>query len=95
MGDMRESFDALRAYTKEQHDARVAKTPERLAYAIKQLEAHGIEYTVKNPQSGHIHCRRKSDDALFQFWAGTGKIMGYPNIRGIHNLVGLLDDVRG
>ena len=38
--------------------------------------------------------RRKSDDKLFQFYAGTGKIMGFENKRGIHSLIRLLDDMR-
>ena len=37
---------------------------------------------------------RKSDDKLFQFYAGTGKIMGFENKRGIHSLIRLLDDMR-
>ena len=85
MGDMRDMFEGY----KEIHRQRVAKNPERIAYAIKQLEQNGIEYTLKNEATGHFHCRRKTDDTLIQFWAGTGKIMGYENLRGIHNLIKL------
>lgn len=85
MGDMRDVFEGY----KEIHRQRVAKNPERIAYAIKQLEQNGIEYTLKNEATGHFHCRRKTDDTLIQFWAGTGKIMGYENLRGIHNLIKL------
>lgn len=82
------SFDGgYHLYAQEKHAQRVAKTPERVEYAIKQLEDHNIEYSLKNASIGHFHCRRKSDDALIQFWAGTGKIMGYDNLRGIHNLI--------
>ncbi len=42
---------------------------DRIDYAIKQFESHGIEYSLKNEQTGHFHCRRKSDDKLFQFYA--------------------------
>jgi predicted transcriptional regulator len=66
-------------------------TVERLQYAIKQLKKHNIEFSVKNEKSGHLHCRRKSDDKLVQFWAGTGKIMDCEN-RGIHNLIKLLTE---
>lgn len=83
MGDMKEAFEPYR----EKHRQRVAKNPERIAYAIKRLEEHGIEYTLKNEATGHFHCRRKTDDTLVQFWAGTGKIMGYDSLRGIHNLI--------
>lgn len=87
MGDMKEMFEGY----KELHRQRVAKNPDRIAYAIKQLEQHGIEYTLKNEATGHFHCRRKTDDKLIQFWAGTGKIMGYTNLRGIHNLIRLCE----
>lgn len=88
------SFDGgYHLYAKEKHVQRVAKTPERIKYAIQQLEAHNIEYSLKNAAIGHFHCRRKSDDALIQFWAGTGKIMGYSNLRGIHNLIKVCEGV--
>lgn len=87
---MKEDFEALKEYCKEQHDNRVAKNPERIEYAIKQLEKHDICYVLKNSQIGHFHCWRKSDDKLFQFWAGTGKILGMEE-RGIHNLIKILE----
>lgn len=87
-----ETFDGgYHLHAKELHQERVAKNPSRLAYAIEQLEAHGIEYQVKNAQTGHIHCWRKSDDKLLQFYAGTGKIQGYDNARGIHALIRILE----
>ena len=64
---------------------------ERLQFAIALLEKHDIEFNIKNEQSGHLHCRRKSDDKLIQYWAGTGKIMGYDEL-GIHNLIKLLTE---
>ncbi len=87
MGDMRDTFELYR----EMHQQRVKKNPDRIAYAIRQLETHGIEYTLKNSITGHFHCRRKSDNVLIQFWTGTGKIMGYDHLRGIHNLVKLCE----
>ena len=91
MGDMREDFDALKADCKQRHDERVMKTPDRVTYAIKQFESHNIEYDLKNVSIGHFHCHRKSDDKLFQFWAGTGKIYGEDNKRGIHAFIQLLE----
>ena len=64
---------------------------ERLQFAIEQLEKHNVEYSLKNEKSGHLHCRRKSDDMLFQFWAGTGTIMEHEE-RGIHSLITLLTE---
>lgn len=87
-----ETFDGgYHLWAQEQHRQRVAKNPERIAYAIQQFEAHGIEYALKNPQTGHFHCHRKSDDKLFQFYAGTGKIQGYNRARGIHSLIKILE----
>ena len=86
-----EDFEGIKIHAKAVHDERVAKNPDRIAYAIRQFEAHGIEYALKNEQTGHFHCRRKSDDKLFQFYAGTGKIMGEKNRRGIHALIRLLE----
>ena len=87
-----ESFDGgYHLWAQEQHKKRVAKTPDRIAYAIQQFEANGIEYALKNEQTGHFHCWRKSDGRLFQFYAGTGKIQGYDRARGIHKLIRLLE----
>ena len=90
----REDFEAIARNTKENHAKRVADNPNRIQYAIQQFERHNIEYVLKNESTGHFHCRRKSDDKLFQFYAGTGKIMGIDNKRGIHALIKLLDDIK-
>ena len=90
MGDMREDFDTLKEHNKQKHGERVAKTPSRVEYAIRQFEKHDIEYQLKNPEIGHFHCYRKCDDKRFEFWAGTGKIKGYDYARGIHALIRLL-----
>lgn len=85
-----EMWDGLREHAKQVHAERVAKNPERIEFAIKQFEKNNIEYCLKNPSNGHFHCRRKSDDKLFQFWASTGKILGESK-RGIHNLIQILN----
>lgn len=88
-----ESFDGgYHLYAEQKHRERVAKNPDRIAYAIQQFESHDVEYQLKNSQTGHFHCWRKTDDQMFQFYAGTGKIMGR-NIRGIHNLIRILEGV--
>lgn len=44
-----ESFDGgYHLWAHEQHKSRVAKNPDRIAYAIQQFEAHGVEYSLKN-----------------------------------------------
>lgn len=87
-----ESFDGgYHLYAEQKHKDRVAKIPDRIEYAIKQFEKHDIKYELKNAQIGHFHCYRKSDDKLFQFYAGTGKIQGFNNARGIHALIRMLE----
>lgn len=86
----REDFEGIAQLAKENHKNRVAKNPDRIQYAIEQFEKNGIEYCLKNEHTGHFHCHRKCDDKLFQFYAGTGKIMGYQNARGIHALIKML-----
>lgn len=90
MGDMGDTMRVYSELLKEQHNNRVRKTPDRIKYAIYQMQLNNIEYILKNPATGHFHCRRKSDDKLIQFWAGTGKIMGFDNARGIHALIKIL-----
>ena len=58
---MREDFNALKEHNKQKHGERVAKTPSRVEYAIKQFEKHDIEYHLKNVEIGHFHCYRKCD----------------------------------
>lgn len=87
---MKPYFKALKEDLKERHDKRVADTPRRVQFAVEQLEKNEIEYAVKNESTGHIHAWRKSDGKLFQFWAGTGKILGQENKRGIHAFISIV-----
>lgn len=87
-----ESFDGgYHMYAKEKRKERVAKNPERIEFAIVQLERHDIDFVLKNDETGHFHCWRKSDGKLFQFYAGTGKIQGVQDARGIHALIRILE----
>lgn len=75
---------------KEKHEERVSDNSRRISFAIEQFEKNNIQYVLKNEQTGHFHCWRKSDDKLFQFYAGTGKIVGVVNARGIAALIDIL-----
>jgi len=92
-----EDFEGIKELAKQNHDNRIAKTPERLAFAKKLLEENGIEYYIKSNSIGHIHAYGKNDGLLYQFWVGTGKILGNPksNVkigdrRGIHSFIKIL-----
>ena len=95
--DPEDTFDGgYHLYAQEKHKERVAKNGDRIAYAIEQLKTHEIEYVLKNEAIGHFHCRRKKDDRLVQFWAGTGKIYDAnshygDSERGIHALIKYLE----
>lgn len=87
----REDFDGgYHLWAKEQHQKRVADNPHRIEYAIEQFEKNGIRYELKNKEIGHFHCWRKSDNKLFEFYAGTGKIKGFQYKRGINSMIKIL-----
>ncbi len=84
MGDMKEFFEPY----KEMHKQRVAKNPQRLEYAVKQLRDNGLTFRVCNEETGQINCYFTNGKCL-TFYAGTGKIQGYRNLRGIQKFVRL------
>lgn len=87
----REDFDGgYHEWAKEQHQKRVADNPRRIEYAISKFEENGIKYELKNKETGHFHCWRKSDNKLFEFYAGTGKIKGIQHNRGINSMIKIL-----
>jgi predicted aspartyl protease len=83
-------YEAVRDAVRVKYKARLAKTPNRIQYAITQFQKYDIEFALKNETTGHFHCRRKFDNQLFQFYAGTGKIQGLENARGINALLEIL-----
>ena len=84
MGDMREYFEAY----KQMHKERVAKNPQRLAYAVQKLTENGITFRVCDERSAQINAYFANGKCL-TFYAGTGKIQGYKNLRGIDNFIKL------
>ena len=87
-----DSFDGgYHLYAQELHRQRVTQNPARIEYAIQRFEAAGIRHQLKNKETGHFHCWRKSDGKLFQFYAGTGKIQGHNHERGINAMIKILE----
>lgn len=84
----REDFEGIREYARQQHRDRVAKTPERLAYAVKLLKDNEITFKVCNETTGQINAYFANGKCL-TFYVGTGKIQGYENLRGINNFLRL------
>lgn len=85
---MEENYERYRT-PEIRHKERIMKNPDRIEYAIEQFTKNQIRYELKNEESCHFHAWRKSDDKLFEFWAGTGKIKGLEE-RGIKNLIQIL-----
>lgn len=63
----------------------------RVQHTIRQLEKYDVDYVLKNESTGLFHIRRKSDGKLFQFYAKTGKISGFENMRGFQCLIKILN----
>lgn len=82
MGDMREFFEPY----KEMHKQRVAKNSQRIEYAVKLLKDNGITFKVCNEQTGQINCYFANGNIL-TFYAGTGKIQGRNDVRGIRSFI--------
>lgn len=83
-------WDGLKEHSKKAHKERVAKNGDRILYAKQQFEKNGIEFVLKNEQTGHFHIRSVKNDKLVQFWAGTGTIVidgKARSWRGVHNAV--------
>lgn len=91
INDDMSDFEVMGKISKARHKERVNKNGDRIGFAEDALQRNEIEYSLKNAEIGHFHAYRKSDGKLFQFWAGTGKIMGIPDKRGIHAFVTLLN----
>lgn len=64
------------------------KIQEKIDEAADRFDHYGFSYEVKNYDIGHIHVW-DLDGNRFQFWAGTGKILGH-NAVGIEALIELL-----
>lgn len=83
MGDMRKAFEPY----KVMHNQRVEKTPSRIEYAEELLKQNGIEYKICNASTGQINVY--IGKKCLTFYAGTGKIQGYTNARGIKAFVSI------
>ena len=59
--------------------------------ALEELRKNGIRYIVADNRYGIINCFRRSDRAMFVYYVGGGKIVGWPE-RGLTSLIKLLTD---
>lgn len=82
----REDFEGLKQLAKENHKERITKNPQRLQYATEQIHQNGITYKVCNEVTGQINCYF-ANGKILTFYAGTGKIKGCENKRGIKSFI--------
>lgn len=88
----REDFEGLRDHCRQRHERRVADTPRRIEYAKKRLAEEGLEFRLLNIAIGHFHIISKRGDVI-DFWAGTGKIKGHEEERGIEAVIKIATEV--
>ena len=91
---MKGSMQLLSAMAKFNHQERVAKTSDRIEYAMKRFEDEGIKYNLKSRSIGHFHIW-DSQGNLFQFWAGTGKIWFDKKTKDARGFKSFYEDYRG
>lgn len=75
-------YDSSIDYTKRNKD--------RLEYAINQLELNNIEYHVIDKDATFLECRKVNTNSWLKYYASSGCILGYRDVRGIKALIELL-----
>lgn len=63
---------------------------ERLEYVKKQLDYLNIQYHVLNEEKTFIECNKKGTNDWIKFYASSGTILGYRDLRGVKSLISLL-----
>ena len=63
---------------------------ERLEYVKKQLDHLNIQYHVLNEEKTFIECNKKDTNNWIKFYASSGTILGYRDLRGVKALISLL-----
>ena len=62
----------------------------RIDYAERMFTFYNIEHKLRNRVTGRFDCYRKSDGKKFEYYAGTGKIMGVVGVDGVSALMAIL-----
>lgn len=68
---------------------KTSRTLERTYYAQTTFDKNKIDYSMRNKNLGYFICYDNTG-RHYEFYAGTGKIQGYSNIRGIYALIQLI-----
>ena len=72
------------------YNRRTFSNEELFNFTIEQLKANNISYKIIDKNKGLIHCKRKSDNYIFKFYAHSGVIVGFSDFNGIIALLILL-----
>lgn len=89
-----EDFDGIKELARKNHEERVAKTPNRIEYAIMRFTSEKIMFILKNKSIGHFHLRDNQGN-LFQFWASTGKIWFDKKVKDARHFKSFYTEMRG
>lgn len=90
MSEMSEYWKDVKPYYKEEHDKRVAKTPDRIEYCKKEFMKNGIYAELKNIQTGQFNIRKGQN--IIVYYCSTGKVLlnnKSKEARGIKYVIGL------
>lgn len=59
-------------------------------YISSVLKSKGIQFTMTDKTIGHFCVKRKSDNEPCHFFANTGRIKGYNQLRGFKNFLDII-----
>jgi len=96
MSELAEYWKDVKPFYKGLHSQRVAKTPDRIEYAISEFTKNGISAELKNEQTGQFNIRK--DNNIIVYYCSTGKVLlnNKPKeARGIKYVIGLYKNLKG
>lgn len=95
MSELSEYWKDVKPLYKEMHDKRVAKTPDRIEYSIKEFGKSNIPYELKNEETGQFNIRKGNN--IIIYYCSTGKVLlnNKPKeARGIKYVIGLYRNIK-
>lgn len=79
----------------EEEKIRREKQRKRIEYAMKRFDEERIRYSRPNEDSDRFVVFNDSNTKRYQFYAGSGLILGPYEDRGIENMVTIITKERG
>lgn len=79
----------------EEEKIRREKQRKRIEYAMKRFDEERIRYSRPNEDSDRFVVFNDSNTKRYQYYAGSGLILGPYEERGIDNMVNIITKERG